>query len=224
MFPPVAGGAPQALVSSPPRRRRRLAIQARRSWWARTRLFALRGGPARTLQSLPHQGVDNVPDGTTVDVKLATGDEQHFAYDVTRRDPRTDAVIGEQPLPPFDKPNAPRVDVVVNGKKKEGFEGKAKGIKQILFESGWYKPGMVLQMSLADLNDPQKNPKGRTKEMLMKHVLSQRPDFLEELTDLEKLLRSRGHILVMSVSTGCYHNRPLLLSCLLLHAAPYVPP
>ena len=172
----------------------------------------------------PKPAIQTLADGTTVDVKLVASDEQHFAYDVTRRDPRTNAVIGEQPLPPFDKPNAPRVDVVVNGKQKEGFEGKAKGIKQILFESGWYKPGMVLQMSLADLNDPQKNPKGRTKEMLMKHVLSQRPDFLAELTDLEKLLNSRGHALVMSVSTGCCYNRPFPLSCLLLPAVPYVPP
>ena len=59
---------------------------------------------------------------------------------------------------------------------------------------------MVHHVSAADLADPQKNKKGRTKEDIASHVLSMRPDLQEELSDLELLLLRRGHILVFSVS------------------------
>jgi hypothetical protein len=129
---------------------------------------------------------------------LKPGDKQHFAYGITQTHR---GQIVSQPDPPFDKPDAPRTNSTnAAGKVVEGFEGKAKGTKQILWETGWWRDGMVHHMSEADLNDPAKNKRQRTKHDLATYVLSRRPDFLEEKSDLQQLMQRRGHILMMSVS------------------------
>eukprot|EP00733_Pompholyxophrys_punicea_P000119 Pompholyxophrys_punicea_v1_NODE_18_length_5920_cov_44.741176.p1 type:complete len:649 gc:universal NODE_18_length_5920_cov_44.741176:695-2641(+) len=71
---------------------------------------------------------------------------------------------------------------------KEGYMGKAKGKKQVLFERGLWKPKMT-----ADNVDPLLN---------MDTVLAACGDFQREKTALEAMFSERGHILLMSVK---YH-------------------
>ena len=91
----------------------------------------------------PYDAKFNGADGTAYDVKLKAGDTQHMQHGVT--------VAGaEPPPPPFYKVDAPRKDMPkldaagapVLDKKTgkpaiiQGFEGKPKGSKTILFETG----------------------------------------------------------------------------------------
>eukprot|EP00733_Pompholyxophrys_punicea_P001340 Pompholyxophrys_punicea_v1_NODE_628_length_1560_cov_14.393094.p2 type:complete len:261 gc:universal NODE_628_length_1560_cov_14.393094:630-1412(+) len=78
---------------------------------------------------------------------------------------------------------APRKSRKIND-QIEGYVGKAKGKKQVLWERGLWKPGMT-----ADHDDPSMN---------MDKVLSSCPDFLNEISALQALFQSAGHILVMS--------------------------
>ena len=85
--------------------------------------------------------------------------------------------------------------------KKQGFEGKPKGTKQILFETGWYRPdrdpstGRPFWTSCIN---PLRDPKKRDKSFIASLVLRNRPDFKAEKTDLEKFMLGRGHILILS--------------------------
>ena len=84
---------------------------------------------------------------------------------------------------------------------RPGFEGKPKGTKQILFETGWYRPELNPRTGrplwIGDIN-PQKDVDKRDHSYIGSITLKKRPDFAAEKTDLEKFMLSRGHILIMS--------------------------
>ena len=70
-------------------------------------------------------------------------------------------------------------------KIKEGFEGKAKGQKQYLWERGWWKDGMSAAAGVAEEKNIDK-------------VLQALPDFKTERTALQHVVESPGHILLLS--------------------------
>lgn len=70
-------------------------------------------------------------------------------------------------------------------KKKEGYEDKAKGKKQYLWESGWWEEGMSSAAKVSD----EKN---------VNNVLQALPNFKNERTALQHIVESRGHILMLS--------------------------
>jgi len=102
---------------------------------------------------------------------LKVGDIQHFAY--RAGDP-----------PPHFEPNVTE------------YIGKAKGKRQILWERGLWKVGMV---EFVDDDDP----KGRDQSMSMDYMLSLCEDFMKEKTALQAMVEARGHILVMSPKGHC---------------------
>ena len=78
----------------------------------------------------------------------------------------------------------------------EEYVGLAKGKKQILFERGLWKEGMVEKVDEDD-------PKGRDQSMSMDHVLGSCTDFRTEQTALQAMVEARRHILVMSPKGHC---------------------
>ncbi|CAM9872720.1 unnamed protein product, partial [Pylaiella littoralis] len=70
-------------------------------------------------------------------------------------------------------------------KIKEGYEWKAKGEKQYLWERGWWKEGMSAAVGVTDDKNIEK-------------ILQAQPDFKNERTALQHVVKSRGHILLMS--------------------------
>ena len=103
--------------------------------------------------------------GEPVDRKLKPGDTQRFYF--TADDP-----------PPWYKPNAPKYDKVdrITGKVTEpGYVDKPKGKKQVLWERGLWKEGMVNRLEEDD---------GRDMSLSMHHVLSDCWDFANETTAL----------------------------------------
>jgi hypothetical protein len=83
----------------------------------------------------------------------------------------------------------------------EGFIGKPKGIKQILWERGLWCDNMKSHsayLSEVDRNLQSGKPIPDTSTD-MHYVLSQQLDFLHEKTALAKILEARGHILLPSV-------------------------
>ena len=115
------------------------------------------------------------------------------------------------PTPPATRPTPPTAqaaggaaastldgDYDLTGKKdregrdivKEGYVGKAKGMKQILWERGLWKDGMVKR-----LEEDAEDGLG----LSMYHVLSDCWDFATETTALMEKLRARGHVLLMCV-------------------------
>ena len=122
--------------------------------------------------------------GAEVDCKLKPGDTQIFFF-------------GEGMPPPWYKPNAPKYDRPTGKRDKEGrdlveegYVGKAKGMKQVLWERGLWKEGMVKR-----LEEDAEGGLG----LSMYHVLSDCWDFARETTALMEKLRARGHILLMCV-------------------------
>jgi len=113
--------------------------------------------------------------------------------------------------PPFDACDAPRSDVMgrkVQDKRtkrppqeaggggsvgpglemsviREGYAGKAKGRKQVLWERGWFLERMSTTATVAP-------------EMNIDTVLGNLPDFKNERPALQHLVESRGHILLLS--------------------------
>ena len=67
----------------------------------------------------------------------------------------------------------------------EGYAGKAKGRKQVLWEHGWFLEGMSTAATVAP-------------EMNIDTVLGNLPDFKNERPALQHLVESRGHILLFS--------------------------
>ena len=121
--------------------------------------------------------------------------------------------------PPFYKP----------GLAPSEYVGKAKGMKQVLWERGLWVEGMLVDIAEDD-------PKGRDQvtptsacftgprpsrrrsvqqsplfficvpspqSLSMRHVLVNREDFLNEVSALESLLLARGHRLIMSPKGHC---------------------
>ena len=108
-----------------------------------------------------------------MDLKLKLGDVQSMSF-------------GSNGPPPFFVLAAPPKDkrVVKRGKleQKEGYAGKPKGIKQVLWERGWYVNGMSTTST-----DPKMN---------IEMVLGGLQDFKNERTALQHTVERRGHILV----------------------------
>ena len=96
--------------------------------------------------------------------------------------------FGPSDPPPFYDLAAPPKDkkIVKRGKRelKEGYVGKAKGMKQVLWERGWYVDGMSSVST-----DPKQN---------IEMVLGGLPDFKNERSALQHTVEKRGHILMLS--------------------------
>jgi hypothetical protein len=127
------------------------------------------------------QGIDRKP-----------GDVQHFEFGVTNGT--------TVPLPPWYEQDAPRDDTTINGKVKQGFEGKPKGVRQVLFERGWWDPAKSMRMSMPKAKilangTVQPLPPVDTIGSL---VLAELDDFANEKSEMEKVIIERGHILTMS--------------------------
>lgn len=119
--------------------------------------------------------------------KLKEGELQFFYFrsGEERRDDGSDK-DGKPDPPPFYRPEMQPADYV----------GLAKGKKQILYERGLWKAGMVEKVDEDD-------PKGRNQTMSMDYILSNCRDFRDETSALQTLVESRGHILVMSPKGHC---------------------
>ena len=111
----------------------------------------------------------------TVNLKPKLGEVQRMSF-------------GPNDPPPFYDWEAPAKDKEMRrrGKveKREGYVGKPKGSKQVLWERGWYIVGM---------STTAKDPK-----MNIEKVLGGLPDFKNERTALQYTVEKRRHILVMS--------------------------
>ena len=73
----------------------------------------------------------------------------------------------------------------------EGWAGKPKGLRQVLWERRKWKAGMVQKIKVDDSQQ-------RDRSFCMQTVLHQCPDFNTEPGALHKLIHDRGHILLMS--------------------------
>jgi hypothetical protein len=111
---------------------------------------------------------------------------------------------------PHFEPNAPLYDRVKTDSKgrvvykkkgdtvttehqtEEGYVGKAKGMKQVLWERGLWKEDMI------GVVDPEKDKQGRDHDLSMQHVLNACYDFATERTAFQLMLIDRGHIPEMS--------------------------
>ena len=78
---------------------------------------------------------------------------------------------------------------------KEGYVGKAKGMKQIAWERGWYKPASEGKMHGKKVDEESTEDP----TLSLPHVLSTCWDFAHEKTALQEYVESRGHILRMCV-------------------------
>lgn len=136
-------------------------------------------------QLIPH--ASKMEDGCLGEgASLKMGELQYF-YFRSAEERRDDGATDNKPdPPPFYKPDLQPADYV----------GLAKGKKQVLYERGLWKAGMVEKVDEDD-------PKGRDKSMSMDDVLSSCPDFHNETSALQTLVESRGHILVMSPKGHC---------------------
>ena len=102
--------------------------------------------------------------------------------------------------------DAPLHDQVVGKKKnrkgedvddvKEGYRGKPKGLKQILWERGLWKDGMIQKITKE--TDSETDSHGRGEDLSMVHVLENCYDFATEKTAFMWLMIERGHIPEMS--------------------------
>ena len=111
-----------------------------------------------------------------------------FTLALTLTQARADngATDGKPDPPPFYKPDLSPTEYI----------GKAKGKKQILWERGLYKPGMVEKVDEDD-------SKGRDVSLSMDHVLGRCTDFRNETPALQAMVEARGHILAMSPKGHC---------------------
>ena len=76
----------------------------------------------------------------------------------------------------------------------EGWAGKAKGLKQVLWERGLWKDGMVLK---------SKPDYKRVQDMCMQTTLHKRPDFNLKIGVLTNIIQNKGHICLF-----CAKGRP----------------
>lgn len=136
-------------------------------------------------QAVPHPSmmVDGcLRDGAT----LKLGEMQYFYFRSAAERRDAGATDGMPDPPPFYKPDMQPADYV----------GLAKGKKQVLYERGMWKAGMVERVDEDD-------SKGRDQSLSMDHVLSCCPDFREETSALQTLVDARGHVLIMSPKGHC---------------------
>ena len=119
--------------------------------------------------------------GKRINCKLKAGQTQHMCFQPG--DP-----------PPFYEPDAPEFDTYreVEDEKGErgvklfrGNVGKPKGKKQVLWEGGLWKTG---------LRCGPKVPRNENIDI----ILGECPDFMKEQSQLQHLVKSRGHRLIMS--------------------------
>lgn len=118
---------------------------------------------------------------------LQLGDLQHFYFRSAAERQADGATDGLPDRPPFYKPLSMPPDEYV---------GLAKGKKQVLYERGLWKDGMVEKVD-------EEDPKGRDQSMSMDHTLGSCRDFRTEQTALQAMVEARGHILVMSPKGHC---------------------
>mmetsp|Transcript_46989 Transcript_46989/g.123819 ORF Transcript_46989/g.123819 Transcript_46989/m.123819 type:complete len:759 (+) Transcript_46989:1223-3499(+) len=127
--------------------------------------------------------------GKTYDQKLKPGETQRFHF--TEDDP-----------PPFHDLEAPKFDTTTGKTNrkgepiiKEGYVGKAKGMRQTAWERGWHKPASEGKMHGRKVEeDSEEDP-----TFSLPQVLSSCWDFAHEKTALQEYVESRGHILRMCV-------------------------
>ena len=140
---------------------------------------------------------------TCVDLKLKIGDTQTSTFAVGAPPPfydwdapRENTVVkskrsrkaceGEGISPSGDGEDAAAgAAPAPREKMKEGYERKAEGVKQYLWERGWWKAGMSSAAKVSDDKNVNK-------------VLQALPDFKNEGTALQHIVESRGHILLLS--------------------------
>lgn len=136
-------------------------------------------------QAIPHPSL--MVEGCLVHgATLKLGEMQYFHFRSAEERRDAGATDGLPDPPPFYKPDLPAAEYV----------GLAKGKKQVLFERGLWKTGMVERLDEDD-------PRGRDQSMSMDHVLSNCLDFRSEKGALQTLVEARGHILVMSPKGHC---------------------
>jgi hypothetical protein len=82
-----------------------------------------------------------------------------------------------------------------------GFVGKPKGIKQILWERGLWRPGMVRSKTDAEIKRILlQDGVPPADDMYYDKVLAACPDFALEKSALQEMVEARGHILIYSVA------------------------
>jgi hypothetical protein len=128
-------------------------------------------------------------------------------------------------LPPYNDPNANRVDVPGSAgdggveKGTPGFEGKPKGMMQVLFETGWLDPNSTVKMvgTIPTLNkvtgmrkDNGKEPP--KKEHVASLVLGSRADFRDELSELSKVREYPNSLLSFAFDSLVCHANAWILS------------
>jgi hypothetical protein len=152
--------------------------------------------------------------GQVVDYGVKAGETQVFGYGVS-------AAGQPPPLPPFNKLDAPRQDAPNrNGKEgsiTEGFEGKCKGMAQVLFETGWWKPSvdgkpvMLAKMPAAckitgrNRKDDSPLPSPDTVGSI---VLAARADFAAEMSELQKVCHNRQFYANILIPRHTTHAEP----------------
>jgi hypothetical protein len=193
--------------------------------------FCMRDSKLTAEMIGPHPTTVTMPDSTVVDYGLKVGDVQSFTFRAT--------VAGHPPpLPPWYDLDAPRcsttsvhavanttagvaVDTAVAVDAVIGFEGKPKGTKQVLFETGWWDPDPAVKMigTMPQLNRLTGMRKSNGKKPPMKeHVadllLGSRPDFRDELSELQKVVLENIQILCDSVCLAFhpFHGFPNALN------------
>ena len=126
------------------------------------------------------------------DCRVRDGDTQSMSF----------AAAEKNPPPPFYSLDAswydtPNLDKQGNHRKTKagtlkhhsGYAGKAKGVKQILWERGLWKAGMKAQLD----SDHKDYP-----ELSAQDVLARCQDFREELGAMQSLIQSSGHIVLFT--------------------------
>lgn len=115
----------------------------------------------------------------TVDLKLRVGDTQHMAFEEGAPPP----FYACEALPHTSqkKKNSRGKEVVTH----EAYVGKAKGMRQVLWERGLFVEGMS-----ASADAPA--------EKRMDEIISSLPDFKNEKSALQHTVEGRGHILLLS--------------------------
>lgn len=154
-------------------------------------------------QAVPHAS-KMVSDCLGEGAVLREGEMQFFYFRSVEERHDAGAQDGLPDPPPFYKP----------GLEPAEYVGKAKGKKQILYERGLWRAGMIEKVDEDD-------PKGRDQSMSMDFVLGNCPDFRNETCALQTLVESRGHILVMSPKGHCElagEKMCLTICCLLVES------